>query len=127
MVEVAAEGGGVDEKKDGFGEFDNFQTVEVAEEGEPSRSMDPGESLLNSNSTIYEKSSGATGVKDECKFGDFNEPETGGNELLSAFGKSGSVSTTVESSPSHHPVTTSLTQNYPETTSSPPPRGPNML
>ena len=56
--------------------------MEAAEEGEPSSSIYPGEPLLNSTSTVYEKVSGATRVKDECKFGDFDEPETSGNELL---------------------------------------------
>ena len=71
------EGGGMDENEDEFGEFDNFQTVEVEEDGEPSRLMHPGEQPLNLTSTVDEKGNGTTGVKDEYEFGDFNEPGTG--------------------------------------------------
>jgi len=71
------EGGGVDENEDEFGEFDDFQTVEVEEDGEPSSSMHPGEPPLNPTSTVDEKGSGTTGVKDEYEFGDFNEPDAG--------------------------------------------------
>jgi len=70
-------GGGVDENEDEFSEFDDVQTVEVEEDGEPSSSMHPGEPPLNPTSTVDEKGSGTTGVKDEYEFGDFNEPGTG--------------------------------------------------
>ena len=71
------EGGGVDENKDEFGEFGDFQTVEVEEDGELSSSMHPGEPPLSPTSTVDEKGSGTTGVKDKYEFGDFNEPGTG--------------------------------------------------
>ena len=69
---MVIEGGGVDVNKDKFGEFDDFQTVEVEKDGEPSSSMHPGEPPLNPTSTVDEKGSGTTGVKDEYEFGDFN-------------------------------------------------------
>ena len=37
------EGGGVDENENEFGEFDDFQIVEAAEDGKPSRLINPGE------------------------------------------------------------------------------------
>jgi len=74
---MIAEDGGVDENEDKFGEFDDFQTVEVEEDGEPSSSMHPGEPPLNPTWTVDEKVSGTTRVKDEYEFGDSNEPGTG--------------------------------------------------
>ena len=54
---------GVDENEDEFGEFEDFQTVEVAEDGEPSSLIHPGEPSLNPTLIVVEKGSSATGVK----------------------------------------------------------------